>query len=777
MLHAYKVLEFDRILSLLVAQCENERAAGLAGELSPSFDPVVVTHLQQQTAEAYDLLGTESLPNLGRVGNYERQLHTAAKGGVLDGGVLWRIGDSLTVMRLVISLARSRRESLPALWPLIDSFPELKALEEKLLTSLDPDGEVLDDASPELARARKAKNSAASRVLDRIQAYTNKNRDLLSDPIYTQREGRYVIPLKSEHRGKIRGIVHDTSASGQTIFLEPSDVVDAGNALREAEAAERAEVARVLLDLSSRVGNQAQVLIDGMIAAAELDLVLAKAKLGYEMKAVAPRSATDGSLWIQQGRHPLLDPAIAIPVTLDLGQGFDGLLITGPNTGGKTVAIKTVGLYVLMNQCGMMVPAGDAGIGVFSQVWADIGDEQSLQQSLSTFSGHIKNIAEAAQNLKPNALVLLDEVGAGTDPAEGAALARSILLHLHSKGAKIMASTHYGELKLFAFNTPRFMNAAMEFDTKSLKPTYRLLVGAPGASHALRIAERYGLPKSITEAARESADETAQDVSRMLEKLEITQKQAQKAQSEADRLTARLKQIETETSKKLTEAEEARRDARKKAAETLDAALREIRLESQDIFDELKANYSPQGLEKARQRLKDMQSAGSDLAEEMRPAKPKSTAPNTSLHKGMSVRSESYKQVGTVLEPPKGDKVLVQMGLLKMSLPVQDLTVVTEAAQAPKHKPKKNLGLEKAQSLGVEIQLIGMRAEVAEDQLTKFLDDAILAGYPSVRIVHGKGEGILRNLTALTCRKHRGVSTFREGEPGEGGAGVTIAYF
>ncbi|MCE9559297.1 MAG: endonuclease MutS2, partial [Armatimonadetes bacterium] len=726
--HALRVLEFEKIRELLVSQCENEVARESASEILPSYDARVVVQLQTQTSEAFALLGKESLPSLDRVKDLRRGLEIASKGGTMDAGSLWAVGDSLTVMRLLLSAARAHKEDLYELWPMFACLPELKSLEEKLLNAFDADGEVRDEASAELLRLRRTKKAVAARVIERIQAYTTgKSREYLSDPIYTQREGRYVVPIKSEHRGKIKGIVHDTSSSGQTVFIEPADVVQAGNALREAEAAERAEVARIIAEFSSRVGAEASSIQLGVETSAKLDLIFGKAKLGYAMNACAPRQAPAATLWIRSGRHPLLDAGIAVPLSLELGGEIEALLITGPNTGGKTVSIKTVGLYVAMNQCGMMVPAEDAGLGVFSQIWADIGDEQSLEQSLSTFSGHIKNIAEAAKMVRPGAIVLMDEVGAGTDPAEGAALARSILNYLKDRGAKILASTHYGELKVFAYNTPGFVNAAMEFDTKTLRPTYRLMVGVPGASHALRIAERYGLPLEIVENARQSAGEQEQDVARMLERLEVAQKQAQKAQGEADRLSGRLRQLESETERKLAEADRARREARQKAAETLDVALREIRLEAMDIFDDLKTAYSPAALEKARARLRDLQIAGQELSNEMRPEVARKKTPL--ITKGMSVKVEGYSATGLVLESPKDGKARIQMGSVKLTVLLEDLIPVASAPTAVKAAPKKNLNLEKASQIAGEIQLIGMRAETAELELSKYVDNALLAGY------------------------------------------------
>jgi DNA mismatch repair protein MutS2 len=682
-------------------------------------------------------------------------------------------------MRMFRTFLQPLRESMPILFPYAEALPEHRKVEDQLVESLEPDGSVRDAASAQLSTLRQRKKSAASRIIERVQAYTTgRTRELLSDPIYTVRDGRYVIPLKAENRGKIRGIVHDTSASGQTIYLEPADVLDLGNALREVEAAERAEEQRILTALSGKVGGVAPDILGGLEAAAQLDMHFAKARLGYEMKGSLP-NRVEGSAFIQVqgGRHPLLDPEIAVPLDLAVGKG-SSVLITGPNTGGKTVSIKTVGLFVLMAQTGMLPPAIDIRLAPFTQVWADIGDEQSLQQSLSTFSGHIRNISAALTGLKDGALVLLDEIGAGTDPAEGAALATAILRDMSSRGAAILASTHYGELKAFAYNTPGFVNAAMEFDPKSLRPTYRLIMGAPGASHALRIAERYGIPPEIVEHAREGLGDQAQDVARMMERLEQAQRQARIAQGEADRRTQELRRAEQRAARKLEEADEIRKTANSKANEVIEAALREIRLEASRLFDELKkAPVDPRVQERVRKGLRELDEVGRDFAAEFVP-KPKRAAGAAvgALRKGATVRLEGYTQVGTLLEDPRDDSVQVQLGPLKMTVPVHRLHPVDKPS-GTLVKPRANIRLQKAISATTEIMLINKRAEDATRELERFVDDAMLAGIPSVRIVHGKGEGILRKVTHEFLKGHPGVANFRDGEPAEGGAGVTIATF
>lgn len=778
-MHALQVLEFDAVRERLRFHCQTALAAASAEALTPSFEADEVWRLLQTTQEAYEALSRYSPPSLGAVRDLRTALTRASKGGVLGGQELFQVGEALGAMRAMRNFLAPHAEDMPRLYPYSQSLPDIRRLEDLILDSLDPDGSMRDDASSTLTSLRQRKKSATARIQERIQAYIGgRTRELLSDPIYTVRDGRYVIPLKAENRGKIRGIVHDTSSSGQTLFVEPEDVLQLGNALREIEASERTEIQRILTSLSGKVGAVADEAVGGIEAASVLDLHLAKARLAFETKGAAPQrvEAKSAFLQVQSGRHPLLDPAVVVPLDVAVGKG-NSVLITGPNTGGKTVAIKCVGLFVLMAQSGLFLPALDVRLAPFTQVWADIGDEQSLEQSLSTFSGHLKNIAEALRGLKDGALVLLDELGAGTDPAEGAALAISILREMADRGATVLASTHYGELKAFAYNTPSFTNAAMEFDPKTLRPTYRLLMGAPGASQALRIAERYGIPKEIVERAREGLSEQAQDMALMLERLENAQRQARVAQSEADRRSAELRKAEERTARKLAEAEEVRKNAHAKANEVIEAALREIRLEATRLFDELKkAPVDPRVQDRVRRGLRELDEVGRDFAQEFVPRGKTDAAPAEALVRGAQVRIDGYSQTGTLLEDPRDGNATVQVGMLKMNVPVTRLQPAP-ASPARDARPRSNVRLQKAMSQSTEIVLINMRAEEAERDLEKFLDDAVLAGIPSVRIVHGKGEGILRKVTQDLLRRHSAVASFRDGEPAEGGQGVTIAAF
>lgn len=779
-MHALKVLEFDKVRERLQFHSETTIGAALAADLAPSFKRDEVWDALAYTAEAHDALAKHSVPSLGGARDLRDALKRAGKGGVLGAQELFLIGEALSSMLSMRTFLTPQNEAYPLLYPYAQALPDQRRLQEQLLDNLEFDGTVKSSASATLSTIRQKKKTASSRIMERIQQYTSgKSRELLSDPIYTVRDGRYVIPLKAENRGKIRGIVHDTSSSGQTIFLEPEDVLQLGNALREAEAAERTEITKILTALSAKVGSIADETIAGLEACGTLDLYFAKARLGYEMHGTLPQPVGKPSpkerpapyIGIQGGKHPLLNVETAVP--LDIAVGRDrNVLITGPNTGGKTVAIKAVGLFVLMAQAGMMVPALDIKLEPFTQVWADIGDEQSLQQSLSTFSGHLKNIAEALKWLRQGALVLFDEIGAGTDPAEGAALAKAILTEMHERGATVLASTHYGELKAFAYNTEGFTNAAMEFDPKTLRPTYRLMMGAPGASHALRIAERYGISKEVVEKARENLGSQALDVAAMMESLELSTRQARQAQGEADRRLTELKKAEQKAARKLSEADEIRRTVHDKAQGVIEAALREIRLEAGKLFDELKSAPTDGRVhERIRKGLKDLDEVGRDFAREFEPER--GPAPE-GLHRGSIVRISGFTQTGTVVEDPKNDQVLVQMGMIKMTVALDRLELAIKASEEP-YRPRGNIQLQKALHANTEIDLRHLRVDEAIRTLERFLDDAVLAGLPNLRIVHGKGEGVLRKATQDFLKKNKSVAEFRDGEPAEGGAGVTVA--
>jgi DNA mismatch repair protein MutS2 len=772
MSHALQVIEYARVVERLVSHCETPAGMAYCADLLPVFVAEEVWELLGATGEAYELLANDPPPTLSTLGDPRQSFERAAKGGELDGIEVYKCGAALGTLRRLKSYLRGKPQRQLAVYA--DVLPDHPNLEEAIFSAITGGGDILDSASQALASIRARRTATAQRVIERIQSYVSgRSREWLSDPIYTTRDGRYVLPVKSEYRSRIKGIVHDTSSSGATVFIEPDDVLQLGNALREVEIAEREEVRRILRAFATRLGAVGLEAIGGVEAASKVDAIFARARLAYADGGSMPQQTSGQFIALHGARHPLIERTTAVPLDLEVGQGA-GLLITGPNTGGKTVAIKTVGLAVAMAQSGLFPPALDVRLGPFTGLWADIGDEQSLQQSLSTFSGHLKNIAAALAGAQPGALVLFDELGAGTDPAEGAALAIAILKRLQKTGCAVLASTHYGELKAFAYETEGFQNAAMEFNAKTLQPTYRLLMGAAGASQALRIAERYGIPADLVAEAREGLGNQAMNLSQVMEELDRAQKLARTAQGEADRRLAELRKAEADLSRKLADAEERRAQARRRGAEAIDDALREIRLEAASLFDQLKRDPSQAGFERTRKQLAELDQVGRDLASEIGPAPAAPQGATGPLAKGMSVRVEGYQQVGTLIDEPSGKSVTVQLGNIRMKVLAASLRPVEDAV-ADKPRPKKNLGFQRAQTASTEIHLRAQRAEQAEEQLQKFLDDAELAGLDRVRIVHGKGMGILRKVTREVLRKHHGIASFRDGEPSEGGEGVTVA--
>ena len=741
----------------------------IALSLQPSFAEQEIWEQLDQTAEAFDLLGTNPPPNINGVHDVRGSLKLASKGAMLGGNEIYQIGyahSAIRTMREYLEKAQTKKIAFVGL----ESDPKI---EREILFAFESDGSIKDEASPALGELRRKKRTAQARIIERIQAYTSgPNRDLLSDPIYTVRQGRYVIPLKAEYKGRIKGIIHDTSATGSTIFLEPDDVLNAANAARQIETQEREEEKRLLTLFSRKVGNIATITIGALTELGKVDITFAKARLGAEMRAQVPIRISGHHIEVKSGRHPLLDPNSVIPTDIELG-GEQSVLITGPNTGGKTVAIKAVGLFVAMMQSGLLPPALHCRFGHFTQLWADIGDEQSIEQSLSTFSAHLKNIASALNNLKPGALILLDEIGAGTDPAEGAALAQSILLEFQSKGGTVLASTHYGELKAFAFSTEGFINASMDFDQKTLRPTYRLILGAAGASQALRIAERYGIQPHVVERAKEGLSTQQRDIAEMLQNLENAQKQARAAQSEADRKLSELKQLEAVAERKLQDAEDIRKRANERAKDAIDSELRNIRIEAEELFEQVKKGRGT--VQDAREKIRAIDHKGKHLA---KPFQPKKTVESTqvALKKGDHVSVLGFQQNGVLLEDPSGREVLVQMGIAKMKIDIRKL-IPTGAKPTQATSNKHKLSLNKTMNARTEITLRHKRAEEAIQELERFIDDALLGNVPWVRIVHGKGEGVLRQVTQEFLRKHKDVKSVRDGDATEGGQGVTIATF
>ncbi|HEY8496194.1 MAG TPA: endonuclease MutS2 [Limnochordales bacterium] len=785
-----RVLEYPAIIERLAAHTSFAPGRELAEALRPQTDPEAVRRALAETGEALRLLERGGHDLLSGIRDVREALARAKLGGVLSGPEL------LDVAALAGAIRRARRILLndPDAWPHLAQralrLGTYLSVEEAIGRCIGQEGQVLDEASPELARLRARMRTLHNRIRERLEAILRSAalRPALQESLITVRNGRQVVPVKQEHKGMIPGIVHDTSASGATVFVEPLAVVELNNELQETRLQEEREVERILRHLSAQVGAEAEGLETGLAVLAELDLALAKARLAQSMRAVAPKLNEEGWIHIIGGRHPLLSGRV-VPVDVWLGREARILVITGPNTGGKTVTLKTIGLFGLMAQAGLYVPAEPGTeLPVFSGIYADIGDEQSIQQSLSTFSSHMSNIVRILRSADERSLVLLDELGAGTDPAEGAALAMAILDFLLAVGARVVATTHYSELKAYVHSRPGMQNASVEFDPVTLAPTYRLIMGLPGRSNALEIAARLGLPEEVLERARRRLNRQDARVDDLIRNLEETRRQAEaeleRARSlrqENERLQAQLRAAQEElAARRQSVLEKAREEARRVVA----AARRE----ADAILEELRRQQREGGLEQARLVRRRLERYREELEES---ASPPLVAAGEPLAKdavvpGTPVFLASLQQRGTVIEPPDADgQVSVQIGSLRVRVPWEELRAPAggdgpgrpedPSRRGPAARPVGfGLVAEKRAHISPELHLRGMTVEEATGALDKYLDDAVLAGLSTVRIVHGKGTGTLRRAIHELLRSDPRVKGWRLAEPHAGGHGVTV---
>lgn len=781
------VLEYPAIIQRLAAATSFAPGRELALALRPTADAAVVGQRLAETGEAQALLSRGGHDLLAGVRDVREAVRRAELGGLLSGQEL------LDVAATAAAMGRARRRLLadPDAWPhlarralQLGTFAEL---EEAIGACIGPDGQVLDDASPELARLRARIRALHQRIRERLEAILRSTalRPALQEALVTVRNGRQVVPVKQEHKAMIPGIVHDTSASGATVFVEPMAVVELNNELQETRSLEEREVERVLRHLSGQVAGEAGPLLTGLAALAELDLALAKARLADAMKAVRPRMNEEGWIRIVGGRHPLLTGKV-VPIDVWLGREARVLVITGPNTGGKTVTLKTIGLFCLMAQAGLFVPAEPGTeLAVFSGIYADIGDEQSIQQSLSTFSSHMSNIVRILQVMDARSLVLLDELGAGTDPTEGAALAMAILDHILAAGARAVATTHYSELKAFVHNRPGMQNASVEFDVETLAPTYRLIMGLPGRSNALEIAARLGLPAPVLAQARARLTHDEVRVDDLIRNLEETRRAAAAELAEARRLREENQRLREELVAARAELEARRQAVLEKAREEARRLLHAARREAEAVLAELRRLQRQGDLEaarKARRRLDQLR----DQLDSSTPSGAVQGAPlrQEQVVAGLAVLVPSLQQVGIVTEPPGADgQVAVQVGGMRVRVPWHELRRAPAAAPAekpaerPRPAPRPGVGLmaEKRTHLSPELHVRGMTVEEALEAVDKYLDDAVLAGLSRVRIVHGKGTGTLRRAIHEHLRADRRVKAWRLADPAAGGHGVTEA--
>ncbi len=783
-----RVLEYNKIIERLTDKATSEQGRKLTAALEPMTDLDAIEKAQTETADALGYLFRKGSTSFGGNKDLGMCIRSLEIGSTLSIAELLRIAAFLENVSRIKSYGRKEREDTPAdsLDEYFESLEPLTPLSNEIRRCILSEEEIADDASPALKKIRRSMAIANDRIHSQLASMISGScRTYLQDAVVTMRNNRYCIPVKSEYKGQVQGMVHDQSSTGSTFFIEPTAVVNLNNELRELEIKEQEEIAVILADLSAQAGAYTELLTGNQKAMTALDFIFAKAALALEQNATMPVFNTEHQIRIRQGRHPLLDKKKVVPIDIQLGIDFDLLVITGPNTGGKTVSLKTVGLLTLMGQAGLHIPALDRSeLSIFEEVYADIGDEQSIEQSLSTFSSHMTNIVSILQQADGNSLCLFDELGAGTDPTEGAALAISVLDHLHGRGIRTMATTHYSELKVYALSTPFVENASCEFSVETLRPTYRLLIGIPGKSNAFAISSKLGLPDHIIEDAKRHITEDKESFEDLLANLENSRVTIEKERLEIagykeevkalkQKLEAKQEKIDQAKEKILRQANEEAREILQNAKELADETIR--------IFQKAEAGISIKDLEKSRQKVRDK------ISEKNEKLKLKNDKPThkvlkpTQIKPGDSVKVVSMGLKGTVSSlPDKNGNLFVQCGIIRSKVSLNDLVLIEEETINTGKMQRSSSGklkMSKSYSISTEINLLGRTVDEALSELDKYLDDAYLAHLPSVRVVHGKGTGALRSAVHNYLRKNRVVKNYRLGEYGEGDAGVTIVEF
>ncbi len=775
-------LELDRILEQLSECAVSGEAKDRCRKLVPSSDREDVLLLQTQTSDAKRLIDLRSYPSLQDVQDVRWSLDRADRGGCLSPKELLQIAGVLRCTRASKEYYDGACANTSLDWMFAALTPN-KYLEDRISGSILSEEEIADAASPELADIRRHMRIQSAKIKESLQKMITSPSyaKFLRDPIITLRQDRYVVPVKAEFKNEIPGLIHDVSSTGSTFFIEPMSSVNANNALRELLLKEKKEIERILAELSAEAANHRETIAQDYTLLVDLDAIFARAKLSFRMKAVAPEVREDGCLELRQARHPLIDPKTVVPVSVHLGRDFDTLIITGPNTGGKTVTLKTIGLLTLMAECGLHIPAAEgSSVSTFENVLADIGDEQSIEQSLSTFSAHMRSIVQVVDQCTDRSLVLFDELGAGTDPAEGAALAISLIEFCRERGSRIAATTHYAELKVYAMRTAGVTNAACEFDVETLKPTYKLLIGVPGKSNAFAISRRLGLPEEIITAARNTVSQNDLDFEEVLDQLEQQRQQMEAARIEAERLqqeTLRTRQKSEEYYAQIKkEKEKAESQARREAQMILDEARRT----ANSVYEELKAlrkqmkdTADSQGVN-ARQA--ELRRRLNEAEEKLAPKKDAVERPKPSreIRVGDTVELLRLGTKATVLAVGK-DGYQLQAGIMKVNVKPEEVYLLENEQTEVKKYIEKTRREFKNVAQSPELDLRGMDALEASAVLTNFLDNAFMANLTQVRIIHGKGTGVLRKTVHEELKKNKRVKGFRLGVYGEGEDGVTIA--
>ena len=784
-------LEYTKIIDLLTEKADSEPGKKLCRELVPSTDLSAIRTAQRETKDALARLFRIGSTSFGSNRDLGFSIRSLEIGSSLSMSELLKLASFLDNVNRIKTYGKKEREDLPndSLDAYFEGLTPMTQLANEINRCILSEEEMADDASPRLKSIRRSKLSTNEKIHSQLTSMVNgAYRTFLQDAVITMRDNRYCIPVKAEYKSQVSGMVHDQSSTGSTFFIEPAAVVNLNNQLKELDLQEQEEIEVILSDLSSQAAVHTSELAADQKIMTTLDFIFAKAKLAMEQNATEPIFNTEHYIQIRKGRHPLLDKKKAVPIDVRLGKDFDLLVITGPNTGGKTVSLKSVGLFTLMGQAGLHIPALDRSeLSIFSEVYADIGDEQSIEQSLSTFSSHMTRVVHILQHADADSLCLFDELGAGTDPTEGAALAIAILNYLHDRGIRTMATTHYSELKIYALSTNFVENACCEFDVETLRPTYRLLIGIPGKSNAFAISSKLGLSDEIINAAKEQIskeDESFEDVIADLEQSRVT---IEKEQQEIAEYKERIRTLQEQLQRKNEKIDQAKdkilRDANEKARAILQEA-KDVADETIRDFNKVGASADIKELEKKRQKVRDkINEKNGKLAlgnNQKKPANQKTVDPKK-LKKGDSVKiiSMNLKGIVNTLPDARGN-LFVQCGIMRMQTNINDLVPVKEETITAPALQRTNTGklkMSKSFSVSSEINLLGCTVDEAIAKLDKYLDDAYLAHLPSVRVVHGKGTGALRSAVQSHLKRLKYVKEYRLGEYGEGDAGVTIVTF
>lgn len=775
-----KTLEYNKVRELVAAHCTSSAGRFEMEQLTPSNDFTEVVRLLEETDEGLAILRLRGNVPMGGISDIRPHAKRAQMDGMLSSFELMEISNTLRASRIlrqfIESIVADEDIEIPHFIAKKEAMPILTELEHEINRSIDENGHVMDSASSKLRSIRQSLRMQEGRIRERLESFTRgKNAaKMLSDAIVTIRNDRFVIPVKSEYRSHYGGVIHDMSSSGQTLFIEPDAVVQANNEVRNLKMQEQEEVERILLELSMSVQTVAHDLFIIVRILSEIDIILAKAKYGTANKYTKPEVNNEGYIRLAQAAHPLISPEEVVANTIEFGRDITTIVITGPNTGGKTVTLKTVGLCTLMAQSGLPIPALDGSeIAVFDSVYADIGDEQSIEQSLSTFSSRMVNIVDILKKYNHRSLILFDELGSGTDPQEGAALAISILDEVHDSGARVMATTHYPELKAYGYNRPGIVNASVEFDIDTLSPTYRLLIGVPGRSNAFEISERLGLSTHIIERAKSFTGTDRGEVESMIASLEDSRVRSEKDANQTHEMLLETERLKRELEEELAKIEQQKEKLEAKAKERAAKIVEDAKREAEAVISDLRAmrlnvgaNVKEHELIEARKRLEEA------TPEERKKIQPQAKTTSRILDVGDEVKVLQYGQKGTLLEKTSADEWIVQIGILKMNIKEAGL----EYVKPKKEKQPVVTAAIRGRSAHVklELDLRGERYEDALHRTEKYLDDALLSNYHQVSIIHGKGTGALRQGVQQYLKKHSRVKSYRFGEAGEGGHGVTV---